>query len=96
MLPEHRLLNEEFNTFNRIVVKKTCVIIVTKVVWIRQRIVTQFSGFPKFDTHHIGHIIQPFQYSVGQSDVADGCYCRLPEKFVDSSSTHVMFDSPVH
>jgi len=46
MFPERRLLREELNAFNWIEVKETCVIIIMKVVWIDQTIVTHLAGFP--------------------------------------------------
>jgi hypothetical protein len=61
MLPEHWLLYVEFNIFNSIVGKKRCVIIVTKVVLISERIVTQLSGYPKVGAHCVGHFIQHSQ-----------------------------------
>jgi hypothetical protein len=36
-----------------------------KVVWIGKTIVIQFTGFAIVDAHPVGHIIQPFDYSVG-------------------------------
>jgi hypothetical protein len=95
MFPECRLLHEELNAFNRIAVKEMGVIIVAKVVWIGQTIVTHFVGFPRIDVHCVGNFIQPFEYSVGQSKVADGCHRRVPEKLVDSSSAEVVLDAPV-
>jgi len=57
MFPEHRLLNEQLNTFNRIVVTETCIIVVTKVVWIGQMIEIHFAGYPTFNPHRIGHFV---------------------------------------
>jgi len=64
MFPERRLFHQEPNTFNRIAVKETRVIIVAKVVWIAPMLVPHFAGFPKVDAHHAGHFIQPFEHSV--------------------------------
>ena len=61
MFPERRLLHEELNAFNRIVVEETCVILVAKVVLIDQPIVTHFARVPRVDAHHMGHFIQPFE-----------------------------------
>jgi len=61
MFPERRLLHEEFNAFNRIAVKETSVIIVTKVVWIGQIVLTHFARFPKVGAHCVGHFVQPFE-----------------------------------
>jgi hypothetical protein len=95
MFPERRLLHEALNAFNRIVVKERCVNIVVKVVWIGQTIVTNSAGFPRVDAHCVGHFVQPCEYSVGRSEVADGCHCRVPEKLIDSSSAQVALDAPV-
>jgi len=65
MFPERRLLHEQLNAFNRIAVKETCVIIVAKIVWISQTIVTYFAGFPRVDAHCVGYFVEPFEYSVG-------------------------------
>jgi len=88
-------MHEELNSFNRIAVTEMWVIIVARVVWIGQKIVTQFAGYPKVDAHPVGHFIQPLEYSVGQSEVADGCHRRVPDKLVDSSSAQVVLDVPV-
>jgi len=95
MFPEHRLLHEELNAFNRIAVEETCVIIVAKVVWIGQTIITHFAGFPRVDGHRVGHFVQHFEYSVGPSEVADGCHRRVPEKLIDSNCAPVVLDTPV-
>jgi hypothetical protein len=65
MFPERRLLIEELNALNCNAVNETCVIIVAKVVWISETIVTHFAGIPKVDAHHVGHFFEPFEYSVG-------------------------------
>jgi len=54
MFFEHRLLVEEFNAFKRIAVGETLGIIIVKVLWISQMIVTYFARFPTFDAYH-GH-----------------------------------------
>jgi hypothetical protein len=95
MFPERRLLHEELNAFSRIAVKETCVIIVPKVVWISETIVTHFARFPRVNAHRVGHFVQPFELCVGRSEVADGCHCRVPEKLIDSSSAQVVLDAPV-
>jgi hypothetical protein len=61
MFPERRLLHEELNEFNMITVKETCVIIIAKVVCIGQMDVIHFAGFPRVDSHWVGHFIQPFE-----------------------------------
>jgi len=61
MFPEHRLSHEELNALNRIALKETCVIIVTKVVWISQMIVTHIAELPRVDAHRVGHLVQPFE-----------------------------------
>jgi len=43
MFPERRLLQEELNAFNRIAVKEMHLIIIMKVVWTAQIIVTEFT-----------------------------------------------------
>ena len=95
MFPECRLLDEELNAFNKIAVEEVCVIIVTKVVWIGQMIVTHFARFRRVDAHCVRHFVEGFEYSVGHSEVADGCHHRVPEKLVDSSSAQVVLDGPV-
>jgi len=95
MFPEHRLLHDEFNTLDRIVVEEKWVIIVGKVVLIGQMIVTQFATFPRVNAHRIGHLFQPLEYSVAQSEVADGCRHRDPAQLVDSSCVEVGLDIPV-
>jgi len=96
MFHEHRLMHEELNEFNRIAVKEICVISVVKVVWIGQTIIIHFARYTRVDAHRIGHFVQCFQYSVGRSEVDDGCHHRVPEKLVDSSSAQVVLDTPVH
>jgi hypothetical protein len=64
MFPERRLLHEELNAFNTIVTKEMCVIILRKVVWIGQTIVTHFAAVPRIDAHRIGHFVEPFDYIV--------------------------------
>jgi len=54
------MLHEELNALNRIAVKEMCGIIVVKVVWIGQMIVTHFAGFPRVDAHLVGHFVQSF------------------------------------
>jgi len=95
MFPECRLLHEELNPFNRIAVREKCVIIDAKVVWISQTKVTHCAGYARVDAHCVEHFIQPFEYSVGRSEVADGCHCRVPEKLVHSGSAQVVLDAPV-
>ena len=95
MFPERRLLHEELNGFKRIAVIESCVIIVAKVVWIGQTIVIHCAGCPRVDAHCIGHCVQPFEYSVGRSEVADSCHRRVPETLVDSSSAQVVHGAPV-
>jgi len=70
MLPEHRLLREQLNAFNSIIVQEMCVIIIVKIVCIGQIILTHFAGFPRVDTYRLEHFIQPMQESVGWSDIA--------------------------
>jgi hypothetical protein len=36
-------------------------IIIAKVVWISQMIVTQFAQFASIDAHGIGYFVQPFE-----------------------------------
>jgi len=95
MFPERSLFCEDGDAFNRIAVKEPCVIIVTKVVWICQTIATRIARYRRVDAHRIGHFVQPFENSVGQSKVADGCHRRVPQKPVDCSSAEVVLDSPV-
>jgi hypothetical protein len=61
MFPESRLLHEDLNAFNSIAVKDTCVIIIAKVDWIGQTIVTHCAGFPRVNAHYVGHFFQPFE-----------------------------------
>jgi hypothetical protein len=95
MFPERRLLHEKVNKFNRIAVKELCVIIVMKVVWISHTIVTHYTAYPSVEAHHVGHFVQPSESRVRQSDIADGCHHRVPEKLVDSSSAQVVLDTLV-
>jgi hypothetical protein len=80
---------------DRISVKEKCVIIVVKVVCIGQMIVTYFAGFPRVDTHRVGHIFQLFAQSVTLNEDADGCHRRVLETPVDCSSAEVVIDAPV-
>jgi hypothetical protein len=43
MFPESRLVHEELNAFHGFADKEMCVIIVAKVVWIGETIVTHFA-----------------------------------------------------
>jgi serine/threonine-protein kinase RIO1 len=95
MFPECRLLHEELNEFNIIAVKETCVIIVAKIVWIGYTIVTHFAGYLRVDAQCTGHFVPRFEYSVGRSEVADGCHRRVSGKLVDRSSAQVVLDAPV-
>jgi hypothetical protein len=47
MFPERRLVHEGLSASNRIVVIDTGIIIVAKVFWIGETIVTDFAGFPE-------------------------------------------------
>jgi len=58
MFPERRLLHGALNAFNRIAVKAIYVIIVAKVVWIGQMILTHLAGFPRVNAHRAGHLVQ--------------------------------------
>jgi len=55
LFPERGLLHEALNAINRIAVKETWVIIVAKVVWISQTIVTHVARYPRVNGHHVGH-----------------------------------------
>jgi len=96
MFPERSPLHEELNEFIWIAVNAMCLIIVAKVVWIGQMIVTQFARFPIVDAHRIEHFVQPLKQSVGWSEVTGGCHCRVLEKLVYTSSAQVLLDAPVH
>ena len=95
MFLDRRLLNEELNALHRIAVKETCVINVAEVGPIGQTIVTMIARFARVDAHHVKHFIQPFESSVGQSQVADVCHHMVLEKLVNSSSVQVFLDAPV-
>lgn len=95
MCPECRLLHEEVNAFNWIEVKETGVIMVTKLVWIGQTLVTHFARFPSVHARHVGHFIQPVEYRVRLSEVADSYYHQVPEILVNSSSADVVIGAPV-
>jgi len=95
MFPECRLLHKELNVFNCMAVGETCVIIVAKIIWNSQTIVTHFARFRKVNAHRDGHFVQPFEYSVGQSEVADSCHCKDPEELVDTTSAQVVLGAPV-
>jgi len=81
---------------NRIAVKETCITIIAKVGWIGKTIVTHYALFPKVDAHPKEHFVESFEFSAEQTEVADGCHCRFPEKLVESSSAEVVFHPPVH
>jgi len=61
MFPQHRLLNVEFNVFNRIVKEDTCVNTVMMVVWISQTIVPHFGWIQTVDLHHVGQFVKPLE-----------------------------------
>ena len=88
-------MHQQLNAFNRIAVKETCEIIVAKVVWISQTIVTHFAGFPRFDAHRVGHVIQPFEPGVARREVADSCHRGVPGKHADISSAQDVLNTPV-
>jgi hypothetical protein len=54
-----------------------------KVIWIGQKIVSVFCGYPRVDAHHVGHFVEPCKYSVAPSEVADSRHRRVPETLVD-------------
>jgi hypothetical protein len=95
MFPERRLLHELLNTVNRIVIKEMWVTIVAKVVWIGETILIHCAGFRSVDAHCVVHFVQHFENSVGRSEVADSCHCRVPDKLIDSSSAQVVRDTPL-
>jgi hypothetical protein len=95
LFSECRLLQEELNGLNNIAVKETDVIMIAKVDWIRQTIVTQFARFQCLDGYCIGDFVQPFEYSVGRSEVADSCHRRVPEKLVVTNTAQVVLGAPV-
>jgi hypothetical protein len=95
MFPERRRLHEELNAFSRIAVKEIYVIIVVNVVWIGSTMVTHYAAFSRVDAHRIGHFVEPFKYSVGRSDGADGCHRRVTETLVDSISAQIVLEAPV-
>jgi len=95
MFPQCRLLREELNALKRIAVEEMCVIVVAKVLMIGYTIVTHFAWFPRVDAHGGDGCIQPFEWSVGRSEVADSCQYRVPEKLVDNSSSQVGLDAHV-
>ena len=90
MFSECRQLDEELNEFNRMAVEEKCVIIITKVVWICHTIVTPIAQFPRLTANCVGQFLEPFEWSVEQSEVPDGCHRRVPDKLVNTSSPHVM------
>jgi len=61
MLPEHRLLDAEPNTFNRMAVVEKCEIIVVDNVCISHTILTHFAIFARGNAFGEGHFIQPFE-----------------------------------
>ena len=95
MFSDSWLSHEELNVFKRIVIKQMCIMIIAKVVWIGRTIVTHCDGFPRVNVLCIRHFLQPFQYSVGQCEVADGCHHTVPERLVDRRSAQVVLDLPV-
>ena len=95
MFPECRLLDEKLNAVNRIAVEETCLIIVVMVVCIGQTIVSQDPSFPRVDVYCVGHFVQPFEWGVGRSEVADGCHRRVAEQLVNSSSAQARHNALV-
>jgi len=59
MFPECGLSHQKLDAFNTIGVKEMCVIMVAKVVWIGQTIVTPIARFPRVNAHRVGHFVQP-------------------------------------
>jgi hypothetical protein len=58
-------LHEGLNAFSRMGVKEMCVVILVKVVWIGQTILTMCATFPRVDGDCVGDFIQPLEYSAG-------------------------------
>jgi hypothetical protein len=94
-LPEQRLLHAKFNALNRIAVTEACAIMFPKVVWISDSIVWLFAMRPIVNAHWVGHFVYSFYYSVGQSEIADSCYCCVSKKLVDCSSAQDVIDAAV-
>lgn len=92
---ERRLLHEVLDVITRIAANATCEINILKVVWMRETIESLFALFPRVDAHHIEHFFQPFEYTVGDSEVADVCRCTVPGKLDDSSYTQHVLGTPV-
>jgi len=82
MFPERRVLHDQINTFNRIAGKVPCVIIVAMVVLISQMIEIHFAWFPSVEAHCVGRFVEPFQWTVVRSEVADSCDGRVTESFL--------------
>lgn len=90
------MLRAERNWINQFAVKETCVTIRMKVVWIGLMAVIHFARCPGVNAHPVGCFIQPLEYIAGQSEIADDCHCRDPQKLVESSSVQLVLDAPVH
>jgi len=88
-------LHEELKAFHRIAVEETCVIIITKITWIGQMIVTHIAGIARVDANRVRYFVLPLQYSVGRSKVVDGCNSMVPATLLDSSSAQAVLDAPV-
>jgi hypothetical protein len=57
MFSEHGMLHVELNALNRIIVTEMCEIIIAKVDWIRQTIVTHFARYATVNARCVGDFL---------------------------------------
>jgi hypothetical protein len=95
MFLERSLVHMQLNGLNSIAVIETCVIIITKGVWIGQTIITNFVGFPTVDAHRVEDFDHPFEFRVEPIEVADDCHRRVLEMLVNCSCDQVVHDVAV-
>jgi hypothetical protein len=79
MFTERLLISHKLNVSYTSAVKELCVIIVMKIVWMGQMILTHFVRFPDVNAHYLDHLAQPFEYRVACSQNVDSCHQRVPE-----------------
>jgi len=72
MFPQCWLLKGKISALNRIEVRKTCVIIVAKCVWISYVITTLCVWHPGINGHSMWHLVHHVELSAGQSKIAEG------------------------
>jgi len=61
MFPEHRLLHDELNAFNRMAIDNPYVMMNEKIVSFSQTIVRCFAEFPRVNSQGIGYCVEPVE-----------------------------------